>query len=201
MRDRGLAESRPGNLGGARQPAALRLLQADVLGRARPGGEAGRDSGRPAPAGEVAHGRRGDPAGHPRARRGQARRPAAALRDRRTRRLDAPCGDLRVPARGRRAPEGQRQGDRRGVDRGRLRPPLPDRRDRRRPVGQGGDVPDLLLLARLGAGDRRGAAAGTRPDGAPAPRSPRRSASTRRSSTPRPGGTSATSRRRSPTSR
>ena len=42
------------------------------------------------------------------------------------------------------------------------------RRDRRRPLGQGGDVPDLLVLARLGPGDRRRAAAGPRPDGAPA---------------------------------
>ena len=48
--------------------------------------------------------------------------------------------------------------------------------------------------------DRR-AAAGPRPDGAPAARSPRRSASTPRSSTPTPAGTSATSRRRSRTSR
>ena len=34
--------------------------------------------------------------------------------------------------------------------------------------GQGGDVPDLLVLARVGARDRRRAAAGPRPDGAPA---------------------------------
>ena len=38
VRDEGLARARPGHLGGARQAAALRLLQADVLGRARPGG-------------------------------------------------------------------------------------------------------------------------------------------------------------------
>ena len=36
--------------------------------------------------------------------------------------------------------------------------------------GQGGDVPDLLVLARLGAGDHRRAAARARPDGAAAAR-------------------------------
>ena len=44
---RGLARARPGDLGGARQAAALRLLQADVLGRARPRGQARRDPRRP----------------------------------------------------------------------------------------------------------------------------------------------------------
>ena len=44
---RGLARARPGHLGGARQAAALRLLEADVLGRARPRREAGRDPRRP----------------------------------------------------------------------------------------------------------------------------------------------------------
>ncbi len=34
----GLARARPGHLGGARQAAALRLVEAHVLGRARPGG-------------------------------------------------------------------------------------------------------------------------------------------------------------------
>ena len=46
------------------------------------------------------------------------------------------------------------RGDRHRSDRGRLRPALPHRRDRRRPVGQGGDVPDLLLLARVCPRDR-----------------------------------------------
>ena len=48
--------------------------------------------------------RRGDPRRHPRARRQRAGRPAPALRDRRARRLDAAGGDLRLPARRRRAP-------------------------------------------------------------------------------------------------
>ena len=91
--------------------------------------------------------------------------------------------------------------DRRRAHRGRLRAALPHRRDRRRPLGQGGHVPHLLVLARLGARDRRRAAAGARPDGAAACGSPRRSGSTPRSSTPTPAGTSATSRRPSRTSR
>ena len=36
VRDEGLARARPGHLGGARQAAALRLVEAHVLGRARP---------------------------------------------------------------------------------------------------------------------------------------------------------------------
>ena len=65
-----LARARPGHLGGARRAAALRLLQAHVLGRARPGGEAGRDR---AATRELRRewrrdGRR-DPGRHPRARR------------------------------------------------------------------------------------------------------------------------------------
>ena len=48
VRDQGLAQARPGHLGGPRQAAALRLVEADVLGRARPGRPAGRDPRRPA---------------------------------------------------------------------------------------------------------------------------------------------------------
>ena len=47
VRDQGLAAARPGHLGGARQATALRLVEADVLGRARPRGAAGRDPRRP----------------------------------------------------------------------------------------------------------------------------------------------------------
>ena len=71
--------------------------------------------------------------------------------DRRARRLDAAGGDLRVPAARRRAPARYRLRDRRRADRARLRAALPHRRDRRRPVRQGGHVPDLLVLAGLGA--------------------------------------------------
>ena len=80
VRQGGVAQARPGHLGGARQAAALRLLEADVLGGdgprgqarrhpwgARPGRRAGRDSGR-------------DQGRHPRARGRQARGAAPALR-------------------------------------------------------------------------------------------------------------------------
>ena len=48
VRHERLARARPGHLGGARQAAALRLLEADVLGRARPGCQARRAPRRPA---------------------------------------------------------------------------------------------------------------------------------------------------------
>ena len=82
------------------------------------------------------------------------------------RRVGAARGDLRVPPRRRRAPPRHRRRDRDRPDRERVRPPVPHGRDRRRPVGQGGDVPHLLVLARLRPRDRRRAAAGPRPDGA-----------------------------------
>jgi GH15 family glucan-1,4-alpha-glucosidase len=56
----------------------------------------------------------------------------------------------------------------RRTDRERVRAALPHRRNRRRDVWQRGIIPDLLVLARLGPGDRRRRAAGTRPDGRPA---------------------------------
>ena len=93
--------------------------------------------------------RRGDQGRHPRARRRQPRRAAPALRHRRARRLDPARRALRLPARRRRAAARERAGDRRRAHRGRLRPALPHGRDRRRPVGQGGHVPHLLVLARV----------------------------------------------------
>ena len=63
----------------------------------------------------------------------------------------------------------QRARDRRRSHRGRLRPALPHRRNRRRTVGQGGEFPDLLLLAGVGT-DRGRTAAGNRSDGAAAER-------------------------------
>ena len=62
VRDAGLAQPGPGDLGGARQASALRLVEADVLGRTRPRCEARRDPRRP----------------HARARRG--RRPRDEIR-------------------------------------------------------------------------------------------------------------------------
>ena len=164
VRHQGVAPARPGHLGGPRQAAALRLLEAHVLGGDGPGREARRDPRRPEARGQMGSDRRGDPRRHPRPR-AQGRRAAPALRDRRARRLDAAGGDLRIPARRRRAPARLGAGDRRRSDRERLRPALPDRRDRRRPLGQGGDVPDLLVLAGVGAVDRRRGPAGPRPDG------------------------------------
>ena len=43
VRHEGLAPARPGDLGGPRQAPAVRLVEADVLGRARPRGQARRD--------------------------------------------------------------------------------------------------------------------------------------------------------------
>ena len=68
----------------------------------------------------------------------------------------------------RRDPATLGRGDRRRAHRGRVRAALPHRRDRRRALGQGGQFSDLLVLARLGAGDRRRRAARPRHDGAPA---------------------------------
>ena len=200
VRDEGVAGAGPGHLGGAGRAAALRVVEADVLGGARPGRQAGRDARRRRPAGDVAGHRRGDPRRRPRARRQRAGRAAPALRHRRPRRVDAAGADLRVPARRRRAGPRQRAGHRRRADRERLRPALPHRRDRRRPVGQGGHVPHLLVLAGLGAVDRRRAADGPATCSSACCASPRRSGSTPRSSTSTPASTSATSRRRSPTS-
>ncbi len=200
VRHPGVARARPGDLGGARGAAALRVIEADVLGRARPRVEARRDPRRPGAEGDLARDRRRDQGGHPGARPSR-RRPAPALRDGRARRVHAAGGDLRLPSRRRRAPAPERRGDRRRPHRGRLRAALPHRRDRRRPVRQGGQLPDLLVLAGVGAGDRRRPPARPRPDGAPAQRRLTARASTPRSSTPAPAGTWATSRRRSPISR
>ena len=122
--------------------------------------------------------------------------------DRRARRLDAAGADSFgfLPGDDERL-RGHRARDRRRADRERPRAALPHRRDRRRPLGQGGHVPDLLVLARLRAGRRRRAPARRATCGAAARGSPRRSGSTPRSSTSTPAATSATSRRPSPTSR
>ena len=121
--------------------------------------------------------------------------------DRRARRLDAARRDLRLPAGRRRAAARERARDRRRADRARLRAALQDRRDRRRPLRQGGHVPDLLVLARLGARDHRRAPARPRPDGAPAARGVAARALRRGVRRRHRAATSGTSRRRSRTSR
>ena len=115
----------------------------------------------------LGRGRRGDQGRHPRARSRQARRPRPALRHGVARRLDAASGDLRFPPGERCKPARERARDRRRAHRARVRAPLPDRRDRRRPVRQGGDVRDLLVLARLCPGGHRRDAARSRSDDAP----------------------------------
>ena len=148
--DRGIWEVRG-------EPEALHVLEADVLGGARPR----------RPAGRAARGRR------------DARREwqsAAdeihadicdnALDDRgvfcqhyETDALDAsvllmPLVRFLPPER--RAHPRHRAGDRRRADRGRARAALPDRRDRRRARRRGGHLHDLLVLAGVRAGrDRR----------------------------------------------
>ena len=76
---------------------------------------------------------------------------------------------LRLPAGHRRADAQHGHGDLRGADRERVRDAVPHRRDRRRAVGQGGNLPDLLVLAGLGVRSGRRDGAGDQPDGAPAP--------------------------------
>ena len=92
VRNRGLETARPGDLGGPRQAAALRLLEAHVLGRDGPRRQARRDPRRPRARGQMGRDRRGDPRRHPRPR-AQEGRAAPALRDRGARRLDAAGGD------------------------------------------------------------------------------------------------------------
>ena len=104
----------------------------------------------------LARGGRRDPCRRVRARGRRARGVRPALRHRRARRLAAAAAAGALPpARGRARPR-DRVRDRRRADRPRPGPALQDRGDRRRPGGQGGDVPDLLVLAGLGAVRDRG---------------------------------------------
>src|SRR4029453_13192135 len=104
----------------------------------------------------------------PRPRGQRPWRAAPALRARRAGRLDAAGRAVRVPPSRRRAAAQDRAGDRRRAERERIRAALPHRRDRRRPEREGRDVPDLLVLAGVGDGRHRRAAARPRPHGAPA---------------------------------
>ena len=86
-----------------------------------------------------------------RARGRLARRVRPALRHRRARRLAAArAADPLPAARGPTDPQ-HGAGDRRRADRGRARPALPHRGDRRRPLGRRGQLHDLLVPAGLGA--------------------------------------------------
>ena len=94
-----LARARPGHLGGARRAAALRVVQAHVLGRDGPRGQARRHPRRRATSERrwraVAEEIRADILEHGVDARGVA---APALRDRRARRLEPAGRDLRLPA-------------------------------------------------------------------------------------------------------
>ena len=94
-----VAQARPGDLGGARRAAALRLLEADVLGRARPRRAPRRAARRARARRALAGGRRRDPRRHPRPRRRRARRLRPALRHDRARRLEPARPDRPLPAR------------------------------------------------------------------------------------------------------
>ena len=199
-RDRRLARARPGHLGGPRQAAALRVVEADGLGGARPRRQAGRDPRRRASS------RTSGPRPPRRSRRTSS---THGVSDRGVLRqhydtdaLDA--STLLAPLFGFLPGTDERMRntvdrDLRGADRERLRAALPHRRDRRRAVGQGGHLPDLLVLAGLGARGRRRDGAGDRPDGAAAADRLAARACTPRSSRSSAPGTSATSRRRSRT--
>ena len=81
----------------------------------------------------------------------EKRRAASALRDRCAGRVDLAGGDPRLPPRQRRTAAQLGARHCRQSQRAGLRAALSHRGDRRRSVGQGGHVPDLLLLARLRA--------------------------------------------------
>ena len=101
VRDRGLEAPRSGHLGGARQAAALRVVEAHVLGGARPRRPGGRDPGHPRARNRMGRDRGGDQGRHPRTRRQRPRRAASALRDRLAGRLHPAGGRVR-PAAGQR---------------------------------------------------------------------------------------------------
>ena len=197
--DRGLAATRPGDLGVARRAPALRLLEADDLGRGRSRRPAGPRASASTTSPRSGSERRRDPA-----RRSSSAASATASSASTTTPTRStpplllipllrflPADDPRVARHGRR--------DRRRADRARPRPPLQGRGDRRRPLRRGGHVPDLLLLAGLGAlGDRR-ARRGRASSASACSRRPAGSTSTPRSWSPNPAATSATSPRPSPT--
>jgi GH15 family glucan-1,4-alpha-glucosidase len=87
----------------------------------------------------------------------------SALREHGARCVGAADAAGALPAGARRADPENRAGHCRRAHGGRTRPALPDRGDGRRPLRTGGDVHDLLLLARLGARRDRRDGSGSRP--------------------------------------
>ena len=197
-----LAGPRQRALGDPWPPAPVHPQPGDGLGRLRPRG-AGRRAARPRGArGEVARPARRGPRRGPRARvRRGARHLHPALRHRRGRRLAAGAAARRVPP-GRR-PAGARH-DRRGRAGPHARRPaaaLPHAVRRRRPAGRRAPVPGVLVLAGLGVRPRRSARRRHRADGAAPGPGQRRGPAQRGVRRRRTAAWSATSRRRSPTSR
>ena len=133
VRDARLARARPGHLGGARRAAALRVVEAHVLGRDGPRRQARRDPRRRGSRQrwrDVADEIKADILEHGVDGRGVLRQHYATDALDASTLLAAIFGFL--PRR--RAAARERAGDRRRADRGRLRPALPHRRDRRRAV-------------------------------------------------------------------
>ena len=160
--DHALARAGPRHLGGARRAQALHVLQGHVLGGLRPRRAPGADARRARPGRALAGGGGRDPRRRPRARHRRARRLRAALRDHGARRLAPAAAPRAVPAARGRARPRHRDGHRRRADRRRPRAALQGRGDRRRPRRRGGDVRDLLLLARERARRDRRVVAGPR---------------------------------------
>ena len=162
VRPEGLARARPGDLGGARRAAALRLLEAHVLGRARPRREAReiRGSRTSRAVGRGADEIRADILEH-------GVRDGVLRQHYDTDALDAstllaaivgflPRDDARLPRASGRSPTTSRR-TASSCATASTRPTTASRR--------GGHLPDLLLLARRRAGDRRRARRGARSDG------------------------------------
>ena len=198
--DRALARARPGHLGGPRRAAALHLLEGDVLGGGRPRRAAG-PAPRGAPSWPTAGRRVADEIHADICANGVDERGVFTQHygDDRPGRLAAAHAAGALPAA--RGPRGSGHGarDRRRADRGRPGAALPGRGDRRRADGRGGQLHDLLLLAGVRPRRDRRAVAGPAPlREAALAREPAR-ALRRGDRSARPGGTSATSPRRSPT--
>ena len=163
-----LARARPGHLGGARRAPALRLVEAHVLGR---DGSGGQDRRHPRRRGEGAvAGARSRRRSAPTSSSTASTRAASLRQHYETDALDAsnllaavfgffPDDDPRLRASVLAIADELTENGyvlryrTEQTDDGLVRPR--------------GDVPDLLVLARLGAGRDRRAAAGARPDGAP----------------------------------
>ena len=200
VRVRGLAGAGPGHLGGPRRAAALRVVQADVLGGARPRRQAGPPPRRRRPAGEVGGDRRRDPHRH----RDHGISERGVLRQHyETDSLDA--STLLAPLFG--FLQGDDERARSSVlaiadeltENGYVLRYRTDETD----DGLSGKEGTFLICSFWlvsALADHRRARAGPRPAWSGSCASPRRSGSTPRSSTSRPATTSGTSRRPSPTS-